>query len=103
MDVFVIVEMFKGGIVPEIRGVYQDEVKANEIKNDYRFAFIDKQKIIQTQEEKQNKEVFVVMELLKFNVPRIVGVYKNNKLAEEMASCCECNAQVIKMKLILKE
>ena len=100
MDVFVIVEMFKGGIVPEIRGVYQDEVKANEIKNDYRFAFIDKQKIIQTQEEKQNKEVFVVMELLKLNVPRIVGVYKNNKLAEEMTYSCEYNAQVIQVKLI---
>lgn len=100
MEVFVIVEMFKGGIVPEIRGVYQDEVKANKIKNDYRFAFIDKQKIIQTQEEKQNKEVFVVMELLKLNVPRIVGVYKNNKLAEEMTYSCEYNAQVIQEKLI---
>lgn len=100
MEVFVIVEMFKGGIVPEIRGVYQDEVKANKIKNDYRFAFIDKQKIIQTQEEKQNKEVFVVMELLKLNVPRIVGVYKNNKLAEEMTYSCEYNAQVIQVKLI---
>ena len=100
MEVFVIVEMFKGGIMSEIRGVYQDEMKANEIKNDYRFAFIDKQKIIQTQEEKQNTEVFVVMELLKLNVPRIVGVYKNNKLAEEMACCCECNAQVIQVKLI---
>ena len=100
MEVFVIIEMFKGGIVPEIRGVYQDEVKANKIKNDYRFAFIDKQKIIQTQEEKQNKEVFVVMELLKLNVPRIVGVYKNNKLAEEMTYSCEYNAQVIQVKLI---
>ena len=100
MEVFVIVEMFKGGIMPKIRGIYQDEMKVNEIKNDYRFAFIDKQKIIQTSEEKLNKEIFVVMELLKLNVPRIVGVYKNNKLAEEMAYCCECNAQVIQVKLI---
>jgi len=100
VEAFVIVEMFKGGIVPEIRGVYQDEMKANEIKNDYRFAFIDKQKIIQNKEEKLNKEVFVVMELLKLNVPRIVGVYKNNKLAEEMAYSCEYNAQVIQVKLI---
>ena len=99
MEVFVIVEMFKGGIMPEIRGVYQDEMKAHEIKNDYRFAFIDKQKIIQTKEEKLNKEVFVVMELLKLNVPRIVGVYKNNKLAEEMANSCEYNTQLIKEKL----
>ena len=75
-------------------------MKANEIKNDYRFAFVNKQKIIQTKEEKLNKEVFVVMELLKLNVPRIVGVYKNNKLAEEMAYSCEYNAQVIQVKLI---
>ena len=92
--------MFKDGIVPQIRGVYQDEVKANEIKNDYHFAFIDKQQIIQTYDEKLNKEVYVVMELLKLNVPRIVGVYKNNKLAEEMAYSCEYNAQVIQVKLI---
>lgn len=31
MDVFVIVEMFKGGIMPEIRGVYQDEMKSKMI------------------------------------------------------------------------
>lgn len=100
MEVFVIVEIFKGGILPQIRGGYQDEVKAKEIKNDYHFAFIDKQQLIQTEDEKLNKEVYAVMELLKLNVPRIVGVYKNNKLAEEIANSCEYDAQVIKEKLI---
>lgn len=100
MEVYVIIEMFKGGIVPQIRGVYQDEVKANEIKNDYHFAFIDKQQIIQTYDEKLNKEVYVVMELLKLNVPRIVGVYKNNKLAIEMGKVCEYETQIIEEKIM---
>lgn len=99
MEAFVIVEMFKGGVPPKIRGVYQDETKANEIKDDYQFAFIDKQPIIQTKEEKINKEVFVVMELLKLNVPRIFGVFKNKKLAEEMANSCEYKTQIIKEQL----
>lgn len=99
MDAFVIIEMFKGGVPPQIRGVYQDEMKANEINNVYRFAFIDKQPIIQTKEEKLNKEVFVVMELLKLNVPRISGVFKNKKLAEEMANSCEYPTQIIKEQL----
>ncbi len=103
MEVFVIVEMFKGGKMPKIKGVYQDEMKANEIKDDYQFAFIDKQPIIQTKEEKINKEVFIVMELLKLNVPRIIGVFKNKLLAEEMAGSCENKTQVIEANLTLKE
>lgn len=99
MEAFVIVEMFKGGLVPKIRGVYQYEMKANDIKNDYRFAFISKQKIIQTKEEKISKNVFVVVELLKLNVPRIIGVFKNKKLAEEMANCCEYETQIIEEQL----
>ena len=99
MDAFVIVEMFKGGVPPKIRGVYQDEMEANEIKNVYRFAFIDRHPIIQTKEEKLNKEVFVVMELLKLNVPRIFGVFKNKKLAEEMVNSCEYPTQIIKEQL----
>lgn len=99
MKVFVIVEMFKGGKTPEIKGVYQDEMKANEIKNDYRFAFIDKQLIIQTLEEKKNKEIFIVMELLKLNVPRIISVFKNKLLADEIAKSSEYETQVIEEKL----
>ena len=49
MKIFVIVEMFKGMEVPKIRSVYQNEMRANIVKKDYQFAFIDKQQLIQTQ------------------------------------------------------
>ena len=100
MEVFVIIEMFKGGVMPKIRGVYQDEMEANEIKNDYHFAFIDKQQLIQTEQEKNNKEVYIVMEVMTLNVPNVVGVFKNKELAEEMALSCKYNAQVIGEQLI---
>lgn len=99
MEVFIIVEMFKGGATPKIRGVYQNEMEANENKNDYRFAFIDKQKLIQTSKEKNNKEVCVVMELMTLNVPNVIGVFKNKELAEEMAISCKYSAQVIEEQL----
>lgn len=99
MEVFVIVEMFKGGVIPEIRGVYQNEMEANDIKHKYRFAFIDKQQLIQTSKEKNNKEVYVVMELMTLNVPNVVGVFKNKELADEMAISCKYNAQVIEQQL----
>lgn len=99
MEVFIIVEMFKGGVIPKVRGVYRDEMEANEIKNDYRFAFVDKQQLIQTQNEKNNKKVYVVMELMKLNVPNVVGVFKNKELANEVAISCRYNAQVIEEQL----
>ena len=100
MEIFVIVEMFKGMKVPKIRGVYQNEMRANIVKKDYQFAFIDKQQLIQTQEEKINKKVFVVMELLKLNVPRIIGVFKDNKLAKEIAISRKYKTQVIEQIMI---
>ena len=100
MKIYVVVELFKGGIKPEIRGVYTDKTKAEEIKGNYRFAFIDEQNLIQSQAEKVQTEVYVVMELLKLNVPRIVGAFKNKTLAEEMATNCEYDANVIEEKLI---
>lgn len=99
MEVFVIVEMFKGGIIPKIRGVYKNEMKANDIKNKYRFAFINRQQLIQTSKEKNNKEVYVVMELMTLNVPNVVGVFKNKELADEIAIVCKYNAQVIEQQL----
>lgn len=100
MKVYVVVELFKGGKIPEIKGVYTDKVKAEEIKNNYRFAFIDEQNLIQVQTEKTQTEVYVVMELMKLNVPRIVGAFKNKELAEEMVASCEYDAQVIEEQLI---
>ena len=41
MKVYVVVEIFKGKKVPEIKGVHKDRTKAEKIKNNYRFAFID--------------------------------------------------------------
>lgn len=99
MKVYIVVELFKGGIKPEIRGVYKDKTKAEEIKSNYRFAFIDEQNLIQVQAEKTQMEVYVVMELMKLNVPRIVGVFKNKALAEEMATNCEYDAQVVDCKM----
>ena len=99
MKVYIVVELFKGGIKPEIRGVYTDKTKAEEIKSNYRFAFIDEQNLIQSQAEKVQTEVYVVMELLKLNVPRIVGAFKNKALAEEMATNCEYDAQVVDCKM----
>lgn len=100
MKVYIVVECFKGDKIPEIRGVYTDKIKAEEIKNNYRFAFIDEQNLIQVQAEKMQTEVYVVMELLKLNVPKIIGAFKNKALAEEMATSCGYNVQVIKEKLI---
>ena len=100
MKVYIVVECFKGGKTPEIRGVYTDKTKAEKIKNNYRFAFVDMQNLIQVQAEKTQTEVYIVMELLKLNVPRIVGAFKSKELAEEMATSCEYNAHVIKEKLI---
>ena len=100
MKVYVVVELFKGGKIPEIKGVCTDKTKAEEIKGNYRFAFIDEQNLIQSQEEKIQTEVYVVMELMKLNVPNIVAVFKNKALAEEMATNCEYDTQVIKEKLI---
>ena len=99
MKVYIVVELFKGGIKPEIRGVYTDKTKAEEIKSNYRFAFIDEQNLIQVQAEKTQMEVYVVMELMKLNVPRIVGAFKNKALAEEMATNCEYDAQVVYCKM----
>ena len=56
MKVYIVVELFKGGIKPEIRGVYTDKTKAEEIKSNYRFAFIDEQNLIQSQAEKVQTE-----------------------------------------------
>lgn len=100
MKVYVVVEIFKGGKVPEVRGVYTDKTKAEEIKGNYRFAFIDEQNLIQSQEEKIQTEVYVVVELLKLNVPNVVAVFKNKALAEAMATSCEYDAQVIEEKLM---
>ena len=100
MKVYIVVELFKGGIKPEIRGVYTDKTKAEEIKSNYRFAFVDEQNLIQMQTDKTQTEVYVVMELLVLNVPRIVGAFKNKALAEEMATNCEYDTQVIEEKLI---
>lgn len=99
MEVFIIVEMFKGGKIPKIRGVYQNEMEANEIKNDYRFAFIDKQQLIQTSKEKNNNEVYVVMELMTLNVPNVIGVFKNKELADEMAVSSKYNVHIIEEQL----
>lgn len=100
MKVYVVVEMFKGGKIPEIKGVFTDKARAEEIKNNYRFAFIDIQNLIQSQAEKMQTEVYVVMELLKLNVPNIVAVFKNKAQAEEMATGCEYESHVIEEKLL---
>ena len=98
MKVYVVVEMFLGGKVPEIKGVYKDKEKAEEIKDNYRFAFIDEQNLIQSQAEKMQTEVYVVYELLHLNVPRIVGVFKDENLAQEEAQGCEYVGNIKKIK-----
>ena len=100
MKVYVVVETFLGWKIPEIKGVYKNREKAEEIKNNYRFAFVDEQNLIQTQAEKTQTEVYVIVELLKLNVPNVVGVFKNKLLAEEMATDCKYDAHVIEEKLI---
>lgn len=95
MKVYVVVECFKGGKIPEIKGVYKDRIKAEESQNNYRFAFIDEQNLIQAQVEKMQKEIYVVYELLYFNVPRVVGVFKDENLANEIAKDSKyvCNVE----------
>ena len=100
MKVYIVVECFKGDKTPEIKGVYKDRIKAEGIKNNCRFAFIDEQNLIQSQAELIQTEVYVVMELLILNVPKIVGVFKNKAIAEEMATNCGYNVRVIKEKLL---
>ena len=80
MKVYVVVEMFLGEKKPEIKGVYKNRKTAEEIKDNYRFAFIDEQNLIQKQAEQMQTEVYVVYELLCFNVPRIVGTFKDENL-----------------------
>lgn len=84
MKIYVVVEMFFGGKVPEIKGVYKDKEKAEEIKDNYRFAFISEQHLIQNQEKKKPNEVFVVYELLKLNVPKVIAVFDDKYLAKKL-------------------
>ena len=98
MKVYVVVEMFKGKKVPEIKGVYKDRTKAEKIKNNYRFAFIDEQNFIQSQAKKMQTEVYIVYELLVCNVPRVIGVFKDENLAKEVAQSCEYVANIKKFK-----
>ena len=100
MKVYTVVEMFKGDKIPEIRGVYTDKARAEEIKNKYRFAFIDEQNLIQAQTQKMQTEVYVVYELLYLNVPRVIGVFKDENLAREVAKDCEYVSNVEKWALI---
>ena len=89
MKVYIVVECFKGEKNPEIKGVYKDRTTAEEIKNNYRFAFVDEKILIQAQAEKMQTEIYVVYELLHLNVPRIIGVFKDENLAQEVAKDCE--------------
>lgn len=100
MKVYVVVECFKGDKLPEIKGVYKQKTKAEEIKEKYRFAFIDEQILIQTLTEGTQTTVYVVYELLCLNVPRVVGVFKNEDLAKEVAQDCEYVGNVEKQDLI---
>ena len=98
MKVYIVVEMFKGKKAPEIKGVYKDRKKAEEIKKNYCFAFINEQILIQTQAEKMQMEVYIVYELLVCNVPRVIGVFKDENLAKEVAQSCEYVANIKKFK-----
>lgn len=100
MQVYVVVEMFKGEKLPVVRGVYTNKIITEQTKNDLRFAYIDEQRLIQSQSEKEIKEVFVVIELLKLNVPRIVAVFKSKEHAEEIVANTEYETQIIEEKLI---
>lgn len=99
MKVYVVVECFLGGKIPEIKGVYKDRAKAEEVENNYRFAFVNEQYLVQVQAEKIPAEVYVVMELLMANVPRIVDVFKDENLAKEVAKGCTYDACVDKQIL----
>ena len=99
MQSYVVVEMFLGGKIPEVRGIYQNKIDAEKIKNDCKFAYISEQNIIQTQSERELREVYVVMELMTLNVPNVVGVFINKELANEMAIDCKHNTQVIEQQL----
>lgn len=85
MKIYVVVEMFLGGIIPKVRGEYIGRTKAEENKDSYRFAFISEQNLIQIVNEKLQTKVYVIIELLKFNAPSVVGVCKNKELAREMS------------------
>ena len=101
MRVYVVVEDFLGGkTIPDIKGVYRDEATAEEVKSHYRYAFVKEKHLIQLPEEKMQTEVYVVMELLFGNVGRIVGVFKNKALAEEIVPGCEYDAIVVETQLI---
>ena len=87
MKVYVVVETFLGEKVPEIKGVYKEKAKAEEIKDNYRFAFMSEQYLIQVQTKKKSIEVYVVYELLKtmkikFNnkIPTKIDKKPNNAL-----------------------
>ena len=99
MQSYVVVEMFLSGEPPKVRGIYKDKIDAEKIKNDYRFAYISEQNIIQSQHECSQKEVYILLELLKLNVPRIVGVFKNKQLSIDMANSCEYMTQIIEEQL----
>lgn len=99
MKVYVVVEWFKGGKKPEIKGVYKDRIKAKEITDNYRFAFIDEQVLLQMQADKEKDEVYVLYELLVLNVPRIIGVFKDENLAKDMAKDGEYENFIIKQVL----
>lgn len=98
MTVYVVVECFLGRKTPRIKGVYKDRTKAEEIKDNCRFAFVDEQNLIQVQAEKMQTEAYVVYELLVLNVPRVVGVFKNKNLAKEVAQACEYFGNIKKFK-----
>ena len=100
MKVYIVVEWFKCGKKPEIKGVYKDRKKAKETTNNYRFAFVDEQVLLQMQADKTKDEVYVLYELLVLNVPRIIGVFKDENLAKEVAKDCEYESIVIKQNLV---
>ena len=99
MQSYVVVEMFLGGKTPKVRGIYKNKIDAEKMKNDYRFAYISVQNIIQAKSEEELREVYIVMEMMTLNVPNVVGVFKNKKIADEMAVSCRYNAHVIKERL----
>ena len=98
MTVYVVVECFLGEKIPEIKGVYKDKTQAEEIKNNCRFAFINEQNLIQAQAEKMQMEVYIVYELLVGNVPKVIGVFKDENLAKEVSQSCEYVANIKKFK-----
>ncbi len=101
MKVYVVVECFVGGKIPEIKGFYRARTKAEEIKNNCRFAFVDEQNLIQVQTEKMQAEVYVVYELLIANVPRIIGVFKDENLAKEVAKDCKYVSNILRLCFLI--